>query len=289
MWRRTSRLLAAAAAFAPALPQLPPPWPSLGRPFHAAAAALLQASPGQRARAGPPPGRDTPPPGPADAARLVNGAITARVVRLVRPDNSHAVVSVRDALAEARAAGLDLVQVTDGGGAGGPPVCRLQDWAAARAAEREKEKAARRKAVTRRRAETTKELRLGLRTAPGDLRVKAAAAARALADGHKARCVVLFATGRSAGGPDGGADPTARARAHDLLAALVAAVQEVGAAGPGGAPLGRLEGPPRLDGTASLWCVAGGGGPAGRGGGLTRRGRRCILQPVLAKGGPPEA
>ena len=189
-------------------------------------------------------------PGADPHGRLLNAEVTARMVRLVRPDGTHAVLRRESALAEARAAKLDLVQV-DGGA--NPPVCRLLDWAEVRAEERQREKEVRQKAVVRRRSDVVKEVRLSLRTQEHDLRVKAAAAARALEEGHRAKCTVLFAARPGPNGRDGAADPAARKQAEALLEAIQVAIQDE-AGGPDAPPLAKLEQAPKVDGTVSMYC-----------------------------------
>jgi len=177
--------------------------------------------------------------------------VTARMVRLVRPDDTHAVLRRDLALAEARAAKLDLVQVD---GTSNPPVCRLLDWALVRAEERQREKASRQKAVVRRRSDVVKEVRLSLRTQEHDLRVKAASAARALEDGHRAKCTVLFAARPGPNGRDGASDPAARKTAEALLEALQVAIQDE--AGGADAPLlAKVEQAPKVDGAVSMFIL----------------------------------
>jgi translation initiation factor IF-3 len=204
----------------------------------------------------------------ADGARLVGLEIRALTVRLVGPDGSHAVVSLSEALAQARAAGRDLVQVD---GASTPPVCRLLDVGALRAAERAKEKVARRKAVERRHSDVTKDFRLGTRTAQHDLHTRAAQAGRALRDGHKARLAVVFKSVKELG------EPGARARAADVLELFRQAVyDEIG-----GSEHARVDAEPKMDaltlacrlspsarllkGAAAAKGAAGGAGGAGGG------------------------
>ena len=188
-------------------------------------------------------------PGADPHGRLLNGEVTARTVRLVRPDGTHAVLRRDAALAEARAAQLDLVQVD---ASSDPPVCRLLDWAELRAEERQREKESRHKAVVRRRSDVIKEVRLSLRTQEHDMRVKAAAATRALQEGHKAKCSVLFAVRPGPNGRDGASDPAARKQAVALLEAIQVAIQEE-AGGADAAPLFKVEQPPTADGTLSMF------------------------------------
>lgn len=189
-------------------------------------------------------------PGADPQGRLLNAEITARQVRLVRPDGTHAVLRRDLALAEAREAKLDLVQVD---GVSSPPVCRLLDWAHLRAEERLREKEQRQKAVVRRRSDVVKEVRLSLRTQEHDLRVKAAAAARALEEGHRAKCTVLFAARPGPNGRDGAGDPQARKQAEALLEAIQVAIQAE-AGGPDAPPLAKVEQAPKVDGTVSMYC-----------------------------------
>ena len=188
-------------------------------------------------------------PGADPHGRLLNGEVTARTVRLVRPDGTHAVLRRDAALAEAREAKLDLVQVD---ASSDPPVCRLLDWAELRAEERAREKESRHKAVVRRRSDVVKEVRMSLRTQEHDLRVKAASATRALEEGHKAKCSVLFAVRPGPNGRDGASDPDARKQAVALLEAIQVAIQKE-AGGPEAPPLFKVEQPPTADGTLSMY------------------------------------
>jgi translation initiation factor IF-3 len=189
-------------------------------------------------------------PGADPHGRLLNEEVTARTVRLVRPDGTHAVLRRDAALAEARAAKLDLVQVD---ASSDPPVCRLLDWAELRAEERQREKESRHKAVVRRRSDVVKEVRMSLRTQEHDLRVKAASATRALEEGHRAKCSVLFAVRPGPNGRDGAGDPDARKQAVALLEAIQVAIQKE-AGGPDAPPLFKVEQPPVADGTVSMYC-----------------------------------
>jgi len=191
-------------------------------------------------RGRPPPGSEKPPELPG---RVVNGDITARSVRVVFEDGRHEVLRRSEALALAKAEKLDLVQVD---GTASPPVCRLLDYERLRSGERIKEKAARRKAVERRHADVTKELRLSLRTQPHDLHTKAAAAARALEAGHKAKISVLFKNAREA------ADPSSRTTALQIFADMRAAIQEE-AGGASAPPIAKEDAPPKIEGSTLMW------------------------------------
>jgi translation initiation factor IF-3 len=253
--------LAAAAGGAPA------------RPLHSSAAAAAH----WRATPAPKGAREAPAARPADPqGRLVNAEVTARTVRLVAADGTHTVLRLREAQAAARAAGLDLVQVD---GTAEPPVCRLLDFEALRAGERQREKDGRRRAVERRKGDVTKEVRLSLRTAEHDLRVKAAQAARALEAGHRAKCVVIFKGGV---GKAAGADAAARTHAAGLLEQLRAAVQAE-AGGEGAPQLARLDTPPKMEGSALMWCVL---APAQRAGAPPPRDKKPRDTP--AAGAAPE-
>lgn len=248
----------------PASPPLPPAWPLSCAPRGFAVA----------------PGRHRAPTverPPTDLGRLVNGAITAPRVRVVKSDGTHTVMRRGEALAAAKAAGLDLIQMD---ATAVPPVCRLASFDGMRGAERAKEKEVRRKAVDRRHADVTKEVRLSCRTEEHDVRVKAVSAAKALGCGHKAKLVVLFRNEREAG------DAGAKAGAADVLQRVLEAVQQE--LGEGGGTV-RLDSLPKADGFHSIWCrialvpaaesggaATAGGGAAGKakGGGKEARGAR---------------
>jgi translation initiation factor IF-3 len=192
--------------------------------------------PPQRSRSGVRAGTNE---GVAGKGIVANSDVTARTVRLVW-EGGHELVGRADALARAKAAGMDLVLVD---ATASPPVCRLLDAEALRQAERNREKAARRKAVVRRQLDVTKEFRLSVRTATNDVKVKASHAAHALEEGHKAKLAVVFRTPREA------AESGNRQAAFDLLAQLRAAVTDAA----GGEAMVREDAPAKAE-PLSVWC-----------------------------------
>lgn len=98
-----------------------------------------------------------------------------------------------DALARARAAGLDLVEIAP---AADPPVCRIMDYSRWRY---EHSRVARRSARTA--AGDHKEMRLRPHTGDHDLAVKARKVAQMLADGHRVK-VTVRSRGRVLAHPD---------------------------------------------------------------------------------------
>ena len=210
------------------------------RQLHASAAAAII-----RHFSRPKP-KDSLAPPTADAnARKVNEAITAGTVRVVLDDSTHQVLDRAAALALAKSQGKDLLQVDPHGD---PPVCRLVDISKVKAADRAKEKAAKRKEVERRHADVTKDVRFTLRTASHDLQVKAAQAARWLMEGHRARVCITLKHAREAA--ESGAKPAAEALVRQVIDAIneeLKVQQAAGQASDSPALMARQEAPPKLE------------------------------------------
>lgn len=95
------------------------------------------------------------------------------------------ILQIREALAKAEDAGLDLVEVAP---MAKPPVCRIMDYGKFKYKEQKKEAEARKK-----RSEIeTKELRIRYRTDSGDLETKLKQARDFLLDGDKVKFVMKF-------------------------------------------------------------------------------------------------
>ena len=117
----------------------------------------------------------------------VNERIRARNVRIVDENGQQlGVVSIRDALAKARADGLDLIQISNGE----VPVCRLGDAGKylfdLKKTQREQARRQREMVVE------IKEIQLRPVTDTNDLLIKARRANEFLAEGDKVKVVVRF-------------------------------------------------------------------------------------------------
>ena len=102
-------------------------------------------------------------------------------------ENMIGVISVDDALARAREADLDLVEVSPDSD---PPVCRILDFGKYRYEQSKKEKANRARSKTL----EMKEVRLGrsMKIDPHDISIRLDQARRFLIDGHKVQIVQNF-------------------------------------------------------------------------------------------------
>ncbi|MEM7100652.1 MAG: translation initiation factor IF-3 [Pseudomonadota bacterium] len=116
----------------------------------------------------------------------LNEEIRASSVRLVAADGSQrGIVSREEALAEARAAGLDLVQVA---AEADPPVCKVMDYGK-HLFELKKTKAAQRK---KQKQIQVKEIKFRPGTEEGDYQVKLRNLKRFLDEGDKAKVSLRF-------------------------------------------------------------------------------------------------
>jgi len=94
------------------------------------------------------------------------------------------VVSIDDALAMAREAGMDLVEVSP---AESPPVCRIMDYGKHLYERKKRQKMAAQAHVT-----TIKEIRLRPKTDSHDRQIKLSHAREFLDEGHKVQFTMLF-------------------------------------------------------------------------------------------------
>ena len=139
---------------------------------------------------------------------LLNDDISAANVRLVAADGSQrGIVSRAEALAEARAAGLDLVLVAVDAN---PPVCKVMDYGK-HLFELKKTKAAQRK---KQKQIQVKEMKFRPGTEEGDYQVKLRNLKRFLDEGDKAKVSLRF-RGREVVHPEIGMDLMSRI-AEDL-------------------------------------------------------------------------
>jgi translation initiation factor IF-3 len=122
---------------------------------------------------------------PASFIRI-NGKIRAREVRVIGMDGKQlGVLSLNDALAMARANGVDLVEIA---ATATPPVCRLVDYGKFRYEQAKKEKESRK----HQHATTVKEIQLSPRIDPHDLGVKTGHAIDFLCEDMKVKVVLKF-------------------------------------------------------------------------------------------------
>jgi translation initiation factor IF-3 len=139
-----------------------------------------------------------------------NDRIRAREVRLIAADGSQVGIKpLPEALAMAREADLDLVEVAD---KADPPVCKIMDFGNWEYQE------AKRARETRRKSSTTvlKEMKYRPKIGSGDFDTKTKKVERFLGEGHKVKVTIMF-RGREVFHPDLGRkilDQVAQAVAH---------------------------------------------------------------------------
>lgn len=122
---------------------------------------------------------------PASFIRI-NGKIRAREVRVIGVDGKQlGVISLNDALAQARANGVDLVEIA---ATATPPVCRLVDFGKFRYELAKKEKESKK----HQHATIVKEIQLSPRIDPHDLGVKTDHAVNFLCEDMKVKVVLKF-------------------------------------------------------------------------------------------------
>ena len=118
----------------------------------------------------------------------VNGGIKARVVRLVDGSNNQVgIINTNEALARAREAGLDLVEVAP---TSDPPVCRIMDYGKWQYEQKRKTREAHKK--SHRHTATLKEIRLRPETDKRDLEIKLKHGREFLEKGHKLQFTMFF-------------------------------------------------------------------------------------------------
>ncbi len=116
----------------------------------------------------------------------INEQIDVPQVRLVLDGGvQKGVISIREALALAEEAGLDLVEVAPDGK---PPVCRLLDYGKLKYKEQKKAAEARKKAVVH----VVKEIRIRYSTDEHDLETKIRHAKKFIGEGDKVRFSMRF-------------------------------------------------------------------------------------------------
>lgn len=121
-----------------------------------------------------------------DETYRVNKSIQAREVRVIGEDGKQlGIMPTHIAVRIAEEKGLDLVEVNP---KGAPPVCKIIDHGRFKYEEARKKRSAKKKQSV----VTVKEVKLRPKTDTHDLDVKIRAITRFLADGNKARLVIVF-------------------------------------------------------------------------------------------------
>jgi len=123
---------------------------------------------------------------------LINNEIRARELRVIGAQGENlGVISLKEALAAAEAAGLDLIEISP---LAVPPVAKITDYGKFEYERSKKEKAVKAKATT----SETKEVQIKVGTGENDMKLKARKAAEWLSEGHRVRAE-LFLKGRYKG------------------------------------------------------------------------------------------
>ncbi len=115
----------------------------------------------------------------------VNEGIRADVVRVIKPDNEHAILPVKEAIEMAFKQNLDLVEVAPNAD---PPVCKIMDHGKYLFEKKKKEKEAKKK----QHVVVLKELRFRPQTDDHDYEFKRRHAEGFLKDGNKVKATVQF-------------------------------------------------------------------------------------------------
>lgn len=117
---------------------------------------------------------------------LINGNIKARQVRLIDADNGNrGVVSLREALAAAEEAGLDLIEISP---QANPPVCKILDYGKYRYEQQKKKNEAKKNQKT----VEIKELKIRPVIETHDYEVKINQAKKFLGQGNKVKFTMRF-------------------------------------------------------------------------------------------------
>ncbi|MDB5244654.1 MAG: translation initiation factor translation initiation factor [Parcubacteria group bacterium] len=122
----------------------------------------------------------------------INNEITAPELRVITLDGSNlGVLSLIDALAAAKTAGLDLIEISP---SATPPIAKIMDYGKFEYERSKKEKVAKAKV----KVSETKEVQIKVGTGDNDMALKARKAAEWLSEGHRVRAE-LFLKGRYKG------------------------------------------------------------------------------------------
>lgn len=120
----------------------------------------------------------------------INQHIRASELRVIGENGENlGVISLREALERAQAAGLDLIEISPNAN---PPVAKIMDYGKFQYDEKKKERAARAKIQT----VEIKNIQVKIGTGDHDLELKAKKASEWLTEGHRVK-IDLFLTGRS--------------------------------------------------------------------------------------------
>lgn len=123
---------------------------------------------------------------------LINNEIRARELRVIGAQGENlGVISLSEALAAAKQAGLDLIEISP---SAVPPVAKIQDYGKFEYERSKKEKVAKAKV----KISETKEVQIKVGTGDNDMMLKAKKAAEWLSEGHRVRAE-LFLKGRYKG------------------------------------------------------------------------------------------
>lgn len=115
----------------------------------------------------------------------INDKITVREVRLVREGQEPQIMNTQEALREAEAAGLDLVEISP---KADPPVCKILDYKKFLYNQKKKQKELKAKQSK----VVLKEIRFGPNTDDHDFNFKLAHAKKFLEEGSKLKAYVFF-------------------------------------------------------------------------------------------------
>lgn len=119
----------------------------------------------------------------------MNEGIRVREVRCLGPNGeNYGVIPIEEALAKAREAGLDLIEVSPNAV---PPVCKITDYGKFKYEQKKKDK----EVKSRARVTETKETQVKIGTSTNDMNIKATKIASWLREGHRVK-VDLFLWGR---------------------------------------------------------------------------------------------
>ncbi|HET9641572.1 MAG TPA: translation initiation factor IF-3 [Candidatus Paceibacterota bacterium] len=122
----------------------------------------------------------------------INNEISARELRVISDDGGNlGVMALSDALAAAKQAGLDLIEISPNAQ---PPIAKITDYGKFEYERSKKEKAAKAKV----KISETKEIQIKVGTGEHDMDLKARKAAEWLSEGHRVRAE-LFLKGRYKG------------------------------------------------------------------------------------------
>ena len=124
----------------------------------------------------------------------INEEIRATEVRLVDLEGNSSVMNIKDALAHAIEAGLDLVEVSP---AAAPPVCRIMDYGKYRFDQLKREKDAKKN----QKVIQLKEMKLRPNIENNDFETKARLTEKFLQGGDKVKITIMF-RGREASHPE---------------------------------------------------------------------------------------